>query len=191
MYYAQMFCYGTDNNHVGITGIRGCLGAVFTTPNHLYAVHIPPMGPERDSQGAREFIAMITGAERPNPAGDLYLFVNGMNRKEVNDEARAMKEALGGSPTQVYRIMANLGSQSGGLQADAVAIKVERMIGGVDLRYKRDGDINWIGGGNPKTGCYYRKMDGSFGDAKVPDGASLGGGWFQMTKATCSILNVR
>jgi hypothetical protein len=191
MYYAQMFCYGTDNNHVGITGIRGCLGAVFATPNHLYAVHIPPMNSERDSQGAREFTAMITGAEGANPGGDLYLFVNGTNRLQAHDEARAMKEDLGGSPTQVYRIMANLGSQSGGAQADAVAIKVERIIGGVDLRYKRNDDITWIDGGNPKIGCYYPAMVAEFGGAKVPDGASLGGGWFQMTKATCSILNVR
>ena len=59
------------------------------------------------------------------------------------------------------------------------------------MRYKRDDDITWIDGGNPKTGCYYPAMDGSFGSAKVPDGTSLGGGWFQMTRASCSILNVR
>jgi hypothetical protein len=191
MYYAQMFCYGTDNNHVGITGIRGCLGAVFAAPNHLYAVHIPPMNAQRDAQGARDFTAMITGAEGANPAGELYLFVNGINRAQAYDESRAMKEALGGSPTQVYRIMANLGDKSGGTDADAVAIKVERILGGVGLMYKRDDDITWIVGGNNKTGCYYPAMDGTFGSAKVPDGNSLAAGWFQMTRATCSILNVR
>jgi hypothetical protein len=134
---------------------------------------------------------MITHAEGANPAGDLYVFVNGTNRAQAQDEARAMKEALGGSPTQVYRIMANLGAKSGGSEADSVAIKVERALGGVDLRYKRDDDITWINGGNNKSGCYYPAMDGTFGSAKAPDGPSLGGGWFQMTRATCSILNVR
>ena len=56
MYYAQMFCYGTDNNHVGITGIRGCLGVVFATAN-LYAVHIPPLDSQRDLAGAMAFVA--------------------------------------------------------------------------------------------------------------------------------------
>ena len=191
MYYAQMFCYGTDPNHVGITGIRGCLGAVFASPNHLYAVHIPPMNTERDSQGASAFTAMITGAEGANPAGDLYLFVNGTNRLQAHDEARTMKEALGGAPTQVYRIMTNLGTQTGTSQADAVVIKVERVIGGVDLAYKRDDDMKWIDGGRQKAGCDYQAMDGSFGSAKVPDAPAFTGGWFQMTRATCSILNVR
>jgi hypothetical protein len=191
MYYAQMFCYGTDPNHVGITGIRGCLGAVFASPNHLYAVHIPPMNAQRDAQGASAFTAMITGAEGANPSGNLYLFVNGMNRTQALDEARAMKEDLSGAPCQVYRIMANLGAQSGTAQADSVVIKVERMIGGFDLSYKRDDDLNWIDGGRQKTGCYYPAMDGSFGSAKVPDAPAFTGGWFQMTRATCSILNVR
>jgi hypothetical protein len=191
MYYAQMFCYGTDNNHVGITGIRGCLGAVFAAAHHLYAVHIPPMNATRDAQGASDFTAMVTGAEGHNPAGDLYLFVNGTNRTQAYDEARTMKEALGGAPTQVYRIMTNLGAQSGGEQADAVAIKVERIVAGVGLMYKRNDDITWIAGGNPKAGIYYPAMASEFGDPKVPDGPSLAGGWFQMTRASCSILNVR
>ena len=191
VYYAQMFCYGSDPNHVGITGIRGCLGAVFAAAHHLYAVHIPPMNTQRDAQGARAFTAMVTGAEGANPAGTLYVFVNGTNRLQAHDEARSMKEDLGGVPCQVYRIMANLGAQSGTASADSVVIKVERMVGGFDLSYKRDDDLTWVAGGLQKTGCYYPEMEGSFGSAKVPDAPGFAGGWFQMTRATCSILNVR
>jgi len=195
MYYAQMFCYGTDNNHVGITGIVGCLGVVFTTVNRLYAVHIPDSNPQRDLGGAMAFLHMIIGMEgMPTPAGNLYLFVNGTNRPQADDEARTMRNGLGGPPTQVYRIMTNLGPQSGGNQALAATIKVERIAGNIDLRYKHVSDANpndWIAGGNAKTGCYYKQMDGTFGGAVVPNGAALGAGWFQMTSATCSIRGIK
>ena len=187
MYYAQMFCYGTDDDHVGITGIRGCLGVVFATANRLYAVHIPPSNPQRDQAGATAFTDMIIAAEGPNPVGDLYLFVNGMNRLQVEDEARAMKEALGGPQTRIYRMMTNLGAQSGGLQADAATIKVQRIAGNVELSYRHVPDDDWGPGGNAKTGCYYPQMDGTFGGAVVPNAVALAAGWSQMTNVTCSI----
>jgi hypothetical protein len=191
MYYAHMYCYGTDNNHVGITGIRGCLGVVFATPNRLYAVHIPPSNPQRDLAGAMAFIYMIIGTEgTPNPAGNLYLFVNGANRPQADDEARTMRNALGGPPTRVYRMMTNLGAQSGGQLADAATIKVERIGGNIDLSYKHVPDNQWVAGGNAKTGCYYQQMNGTFGGAIVPNGAALGAGWFQMTPASCSIRGI-
>jgi hypothetical protein len=191
MYYAQMYCYGMDNNHVGITGIRGCLGAVFASATRLYAVHIPPLNAQRDLAGAMSFLYMIIGAEgTQNPAGNLYLFVNGTNRPQVDDEARTMRNAIGGPPTRVYRIMSNLGPGSGGQGADSVTIKVLRMPGNLDLSYKHVPDNQWAGGGNAKTGIYYQQMDGTFGDAKVPNGVALGGGWFQMTLATCSIRGI-
>jgi hypothetical protein len=190
MYYAQMFCYGMDNNHVGITGIRGCLGAVFATANRLYAVHIPPMDAQRDLAGAMAFVGMIVGTEGANhPAGNLYLFVNGTNRTQADNEARTIKDALGGPPTAVYRIMTNLGAGSGGLGADAVTVKVQRGAG-MNLSYKHVPDDQWVAGGNAKTGCYYPALDGTFGDAKVPNGGQLGAGWFQMSTATCHIRRI-
>jgi hypothetical protein len=191
MYYAQMYCYGTDNNHVGITGIRGCLGVAFATANRLYSVHIPPSNPQRDLAGAMAFVYMIIGMEgAPNPVGNLYLFVNGTNRTQVDDEARTMKTGLSGPPTRVYRMMTNLGPQSGGGSADAATMKVQRIAGNIDLSYKHVPDNDWVAGGNAKTGCYYPPMNGTFGGAVVPNGAALGAGWIQMGLATCSIRTI-
>jgi len=133
---------------------------------------------------------MIVGMEGvPHPAGNLYLFVNGTNRTQADNEARTIKDALGGPATRVYRMMTNLGAQSGGLEADAATIKVQRAAG-IDLSYKHVPDNQWVAGGNAKTGCYYPQMDATFGDAKVPNGGALGAGWFHMTNATCHIRGI-
>ncbi len=188
MYYAQMYCYGTDNNHVGITGIRGCLGVAFAAANRLYAVHIPPSNPQRDLGGAMAFVYMIIGMEAtPNPAGELYLFVNGTNRNQADDEARMMRDGLSGPPTRICRMMTNLGPNSGADNADAATIKVQRIAGNIDLSFKHVPDNDWVAGGNAKTGCYYQQMNGTFGGAVVPNGVALGAGWIQMAAATCII----
>jgi len=193
MYYAQMYCYGMDNNHVGITGIVGCLGAVFVTANQLYAVHIPPSGAVRQLAGANAFTGLITLTEGvPNPPGSLHLFVNGMNRTEADDEARTMRAALGGPDTKVYRIMTNLGPQSGTLGANSVVIKVQRWIGGnVSMSYKHVPDAEWVDGGNAPTGSYDALQGPNFLHlVKVPRPATLFGEWFQIISTNCHIRGI-
>ncbi len=191
MYYAQMYCYGQDNDHVGITGIVGCLGALFAAPHRLYAAHIPPAGnPVRDLLGAIHFCRMILIGEGAGPAGSLHLFVNGRNRVQVDSEARNMRNALGGPETLVYRMMTNLGNGSGGMGADAATIKVERNGQDIDIEYKHVPDNDWEDGGNAKTGCYHPPMDGTFGGAVVPTNAQLNAVWFPMDHTTCSIRRI-
>jgi hypothetical protein len=191
MYYAHMYCYGMDNNHVGITGIRGCLGAVFATANRLFAVHIPPGDPARELAGANAFTGMITATAGANPAGELALFVNGMNRNDVDDEARTMRNALGGPPTRVYRIMRNLGAQSGGLGADSAVIKVQRMMGGgLSMAYKHIEDNQMQAGGGAKTGIYVPMYNGTFGNPVRPSPAELFAAWFPVDTTNCHVRGI-
>lgn len=191
MYYAHMYCYGMDNNHVGITGIRGCLGVVFATANRLYAVHIPPGDPARDLAGANAFTTMITNTAGANPAATLHLFVNGTNRPTADDEARTMQNALGGPETRVYRIMRNLGAQSGTMGADSVTIKVQRWVGGnFAMSYKHLPDNQLVAGGNAKTGIYVPMYDGTFGSPVTPSPAALFAGWFPIDTTNCHVRRI-
>lgn len=191
MYYAQMFSYGTDVNHVGITGILGCLGVVFASANHLYAVHIPPSSAQRELVGAIAFCHMVIGTEGGNPAGTLHLFVNGSNRTGVDSEARHIRTALGGPATRVYRLMTNLGPNSGASNADSACIKVQS-AGGLNLSYKHVADNNMVAGGNARRGCYDPLQAGNanFAAAVVPDGPTLAAPWIQMGPATCMIRGI-
>lgn len=190
MFYANMYCYGMDINHVGITGIVSCLGVVFASPARLYAVHIPPNNAQRDLAGALSFCHMIVGQEGGNPGGSLHLFVNGTNRSQADMEARTIREGLGGPVTRVYRMMTNLGPNSGGQLADSATIRVRRNAGNLDLDFKHVPDDDWIAGGSARTGCYYAQMDGTFGDAIRPSALAMAGGWHPMTNATCHIRGI-
>jgi hypothetical protein len=186
MYYAQMFDYGSDPNHVGITGIVGCMGVIFAAPNRLYAVHIPDMTNSRLT-GANAFVGMVQlGEGAAHPAGTLHLFVNGMNRHTADDEARTMLTPLGAPATRIYRFKPGLDPNVNGANDLAATIKVQSG-GGLQLFFKNVPDDQWIAGGNARTGRYA----GSMADAPTrPNDAELNAAWYQMTSATCLIRNI-
>ena len=187
MYYAQMFDYGTDQNHVGITGIVGCMGVVFAAPAHLYAIHIPDMTNSR-LVGANAFVAMVQGGEgAPNPAGTLHVFVNGMSRHTADAEARTMLDGLGAPATKVYRLMTGLDPAIPGSDPLAATIRVQLVAGALQLEYKHVPDNQWIPGGNARAGRYA----GSLADTPTrPNAGELAAAWNQMTNATCHIRGV-
>jgi len=183
VYYAQMFDYGSDPNHVGITGILGCMGVVFAAANHLYAIHIPDMV-NSNLIGARAFVAMVQGGEgAAHPAGSLHLFVNGMKRPTADDEARTMLDALGSPPTRVYRLMTGLPPANGG-EPSSATIKVQLVAGNAQLGYKHVPDDQWVQGGSARTGRY---LGGLPDDPTRPNDGALAAAWNQMTNATCHI----
>jgi hypothetical protein len=187
MYYAQMYDYGTDQNHVGITGMAGCMGAVFAAPNHLYAIHIPNMVLSNPI-GAAHFVAMVQNLEGvPNPAGTLHVFTNGLLRSTADDEARTMHDGLGAPETKVYRLMTGLNPAVVGADPLAATIRVLAIFGGLHLSYKHVPDDQWIAGGNARTGRYL----GTLADAPTrPNAGQLLGGWSLVNQATCHIRRV-
>ena len=60
--------------------------------------------------------------------GELHVFVNGRERAEAEDEARAMRNILKKPITKVYRIMNHLGPNSGGYGADSVSVMAKRVV---------------------------------------------------------------
>ena len=188
MYYAQMFEYGSDQAHVGVTGIAGCLGAVFAAPNHLYAVHIPPNDAIVNRIGADAFVGMVQGGEGANhPAGSLHVFVNGNLRPTVDDETRHIFDALGApATTRIYRLFAGL-AQPGSVNPFSATIKVQWIAGALQLGYKHVPDNQLIAGGNPRTGRYRGSLED---DPKRPSNGELAAVWNQMTNPNCFIVRV-
>ncbi len=187
MYYAQMYDYGTDPAHVGVTGMVTCMGAIFAAPHHLYAIHIPDAVNSK-ALGANAFVAAVQGGEGAlNPAGTLHVFVNGMFRPTADDEARSMLDGLGGPVTRVYRMMTGLNPPVVGADPLAASVKVQMVVGALQLTYKHVPDANWIAGGNARTGRYA----GSLADAPTcPSAPELAAAWNQVTNATCHIRGV-
>jgi len=187
MYYAQMYDYGTDQNHVGVTGMTGCIGAVFAAPNHLYAIHIPNMT-HSNLIGANAFVAMVQGGEGAlNPLGTLHVFTNGLLRSTVDEEARTMLDGLGAPETKVYRLMTGLTPPVVGTDPLAATVRVLAIFGGLHLSYKHVPDNQWIAGGNARTGRYL----GILADTPTrPNAGQLLGGWSLVNQATCHIRRV-
>ena len=191
MYMAQMYCYGMDAQCAGVTGIVGCLGCVYVGATNLYAVHIPPQDLARQKGGAAEFAAWVLGGPDKNMGaqGQLNLFVNGMNRGEAADEAHDLRALLNKPVTNVYRIMTNLGPESGKYSAAAVSILVKRLSSSVRMTYKHVPDAEYEPGGGAKSGCYDKKYEGTFGDAIKPKDCNAG--WFEVNATNCHILGIK
>lgn len=185
MYYAQMWDYGTDPNHVGVTGFLTCMGVVFASPNHLYAIHIPDVT-AANPIGAAAFVAAVQAGEGvAHPAGTLHLFVNGMKRSTADDEARTMIAPLGLTEAIVYRLFAGL--QQVGADSLAATAKVERVVGGTEFKFKHVPDNQWIPGGNARTGRYR----GAAADTPTrPNNGELAAAWNTMDSANCSLRRV-
>ncbi len=190
MYFANMYCYGHDNNVVGITGIRGCMGVVYVGAASMYAVHIPHNSDDLNKLGGETFVGWVKNQETNlgKRSGYLFAFVNGKNRSDAKDEVSAIKKGLKSPPTTLYRILKHLGSNSGGFGADSVAIMVDRVHtsplapSGCLLYYKRNDDVTWIGGGSHESGQY--KLDSRYQGDAVP--SDVRGGWRRFNNDNCS-----
>lgn len=189
MYFANMYCYGWDHNAVGITGIRGCMGAVYRGAHALYAVHIPDHGAQDNRAGADAFAQWVRGFEAgTGTKGDLYVFANGINRPSAEHEAKHLKSALHAKHATVYRVMQHLGPDSGGNQADSASILV-RSGAHIDLLYKHVPDDQYIAGGRAESGQY--KVRAAFQGNAVPSDYLAPVGWYPMTGANVRRIKIK
>lgn len=196
MYFADMYCYGSDAGTVGITGIRGCMGIVYIGNGANYAIHIPPDSDDVQKAARKAFATFIKNNEQHVGRGNgcLFAFVNGRNRTTATGEMKDMKSRLGSPPTLIYRITKHLGPDSGGLGADAVVIMVEKLhaagttADACAIWYKRNDAITWVGGGTHEAGQY--KVRQAFQGDKIPD--NLNALWRRMTleNQNCTIEKV-
>jgi len=154
MYFANMYCYGWDHDAVGITGIRGCLGAVYKGAHALYAVHIPPTSAQVHANAAQTFAGWVRQFENNTERkGDLWVFINGKNRSSAEEEAKYLKSQLNAKHATLYRLMQNLGPDSGGYDAHPASILV-RQGANVDLLYKHVPSDQYVAGGRSEVGQY-------------------------------------
>jgi hypothetical protein len=202
MYFAQMYCYGFDNDIVGITGIVGCMGVIYVGQGAMYAVHIPDGGAAENKAAGKTFADWVKNQQGQvgKGHGRLLVFANGTNRSiakgsfsKAEEEAKDIKKALKSPPTTMYRIMKHLGPNSGGQSANSAAIMVERVHATTDnpsgcaIWYKKDfGHITWVAGGKAESGQYKAKP--SFCGAIVP--SDLNAQWWRMSDMTCTVAQI-
>lgn len=194
MYFANMYCYGHDNDLVGITGIVGCMGVIYVGAASIYAVHIPNNSAELDAAGGKAFAEWVTNQEGQVGKGQGYLFgfCNGANRSTAGAELKAIKKALKSPDTTLYRINKHLGPESGKFGADAVVIMLERVHvtprepKGCAIWFKANNKITWQAGGKSESD-QYKKM-AAFTGAQIP--SDLEAGWWLMDEMTTTSTEV-
>jgi hypothetical protein len=191
MFFANMFCYGSDQTEVGITGIRGCMGVVYSGATRLYAIHIPPMGDSTNALGASKFAEYVKGHEPKDASpGDLFFFVNGTNRPNANSEAHNLKDLLKPKTATLFRIMTGLGKGSGGSQAEHSPSILVTNRGSVNLRYKCVPDDQYIDGGATEAGQYLGQQ-GGMGSNKVPSDYKNPQDWIVITGENSYRISIR
>jgi hypothetical protein len=168
MYYSNMYEYGVHNTTVGITGFVTCIGVVFVTNQHLYAIHIPQT-PARYVAGLSAFGMFIAQTEAPNVRGDILVFSNSPQRPDVVNELQPLIDALNVNTSTLYRLN-GVGLNNA---ANAAAVQVNRLVGGVggfgvSVKYDVDNNFAWIAGGTAPSGRY---APGALGGGVVPNGA--------------------
>ncbi len=202
MYFANMYCYGFDNDIVGITGIVGCMGVIYVGQGQMYAVHIPDHGKDSNYAGGKVFSDWVKNQQGAvgKGHGHLFAFVNGINRQDntgtnskAEEEVKAIKKALNSPPTTLNRLMKHLGPGSGGSGALSAAIMLERVHAtgenpaGCAMWYAQDfGNLNWVAGGKRETGQY--KVNSGFQGAKIP--SDLSSHWWRVNDTTCSMISI-
>ncbi len=197
MYFAHMFCYGRALDIAGITGIRGCMGFIYVGQAALYAIHIPDTAADVMKAGGKAFGTWVKHQEQNVGKGRLFAFANGTNRTLAGyytgeEQAKDIKKSLGSPPTVLYRIMKHLGTGSGGLMADSVAIMLERVHAsagnpsGCAIWYKRNDAITWVSGGTHESGQY--KVDARYQGDAVP--SDLQAHWWRASELNCTVTTI-
>ncbi len=191
MFFANMFCYGSDLTEVGITGIRGCMGVVYRSPTRLYAVHIPPMSNASNKLGADTFANYIQQTEgQGGVAGDLFFFLAGTTRSSALSEAHHLKSLLGPNTATLFRIMTGLGAGSGTDHAENSPSVLVADRGFISLQYKCVPDNQYVAGGANEAGQYMGQA-GGMGSNKVPSDYQNPQGWTTITGANCYRVSIR
>src|SRR6266446_10657593 len=114
MYMAQMYCYGSDPECAGITGIVGCMGIICACRSRVFAVHIPPSGATMEKRGREAFCDYVTREMTEGTgAGRLLFFVNGKCRPQAPEEVRAVCGLLGIRTAKLIKLWKHLGDHSG------------------------------------------------------------------------------
>lgn len=187
MFFAQMYCYGSDLNAVGITGIRGCMGVVYACAGRMYAIHIPPSSDQTNALAASAFAQCVTNHGDGGAAdGDLFFFLAGTTRPTAISEARHITSLIGPGTATVFRIMKGLGEGSGGDHAElSPSILVAR---GLPPQYKCLANDDYVGGDFNAEGQYLGSP-GGMDSSKVPRDCVEG--WTPMTGENCYRVSIR
>ncbi|CAN5774960.1 hypothetical protein BH11PSE8_BH11PSE8_28950 [soil metagenome] len=191
MFFANMFCYGSDLNAVGITGILGCMGVVYRGATRLYAVHIPPMSAHNNALGGSTFAEYVSGLEGDDASpGDLFFFLNGTSRASAIAEAHDIKSLMKPKTATLFRIMTGLGKGSGSNTAEHSPSILVTHRGFMDLRYKVVPEDQYVEGGVAEAGQYLG-TPGEMGSSKVPSDYLAPAGWTIITGENSYRVGIR
>jgi hypothetical protein len=175
MFVATMFSYGSDDECVGVDGIRGCMAVFLAYGKMVYAIHVPDNTEERNKMGKDAFVTYIRQQIPKFSGSDAQLFgvVNNNNRPSFEKEMFEYCKDLFVGRVTLVRLRDNLGADRS--QPDAAAVLCERKDGGLCvLKYQKADDVKWgVGVGTARAGYYF---NASFTDVKSAS-AAVSQGW--------------
>ncbi len=156
MYIADMFCFGKDQNAVGVNGIRGCMGVFVDHGGMLYGMHMPDSVAEKADRGRKAFAAYVmqeAGVFAPDQAR-MILVCNSGQRMSATDEGYALCVELGVRQFTLFRPEKFI--PINGSEPSAIWVVCQRGSGGdLELHYRLDDDVKpVVGGGAARGGDY-------------------------------------
>lgn len=156
MYIADMFCFGSDQNSVGVNGIRGCMGMFVSHGGTLYSIHMPPSSDDKNDRGRRAFAQYIRdqSGKFDGATAQMVCVVNNTERSSASDESYELCRLLGMQHFTLFRAVKFI--EPDGTQPSAIAVVWQRTKGGqLELKYRMDRDVKWLEGqGAPRGGHY-------------------------------------
>ncbi len=192
VYIADMFCYGSSRDFVGINGIVGCMGVFVSCGQTLYAVHMPD-SPNYDEAGRIAFAQFVTGSGGWNAANATMIgALNNNERPGANAELTDLARRLGVGSFRLVRLRKNIDFTATRAPVAVVVLCLFDPPGttsGIQLRYQMDKNVRWDKGkGEAQAGRYRAMRD----DELLSVNPAWGSGWQQVdgTNSDISLVKV-
>lgn len=191
MYIADMFCYGSSTDFVGVNGIVGCMGVFVSSGATLYAVHLPD-SINYNVAGRTAFAQFVTHSAGWNPAtATMIAVLNGDNRPAANAELNDLAQQLGIGSYRLVRMRKNIESSPTREPLSTAVLCLFNPPGnppGINLRYQMDKNVRWIDNGGEARAGQYRAMRG---DGLLGVNPAWGAGWQEVNATNCDLSLVR
>jgi hypothetical protein len=157
MYLADMYCYGRDQDAVGVTGISGCMGVFVSSGNMLYAVHIPENSAEKCARGGKafaDFVLLEAGQGFNRDNATMITVANYTQRTTAGDESYEIARQLGMRAFTVFRPEKHI-AVSSMKNPESIWVVWQRGNAGMELCYRPTSTIQPAkGAGTPRSGDY-------------------------------------
>lgn len=186
MYIADMFCYGSSTDSVGVNGINGCMGVFIACNQVLYAAHMPD-SINYNQPGRIAFANFVSHGANWNPAQATMVGVlNGSNRSSAKGELVDIAQRLNIRSFRTVRLRQGIEKTTGNEPLAAAVLFLFKPQGGgaIEMRYQMDKYVKWVQNQGEARAGQYRALRG---DRRFWTSAAWGAGWNAVDSNSCDL----